>query len=183
VLTADALWGFVTEPAPLTVLAVTLVAVWPVARRIARRTGCRRSVAVLFVLWVGVVVALTLTPAEPAPGVPVTTPPHFLGQVDHPRLVWSLLTAPPWDAEQLANIALYLPVGLLAGLAWRRTVPATLIGMALTVAIETCQYSIIGRAGSITDIRNNTAGALLGALAAAAARWVRSRRRSAAPTR
>jgi glycopeptide antibiotics resistance protein len=180
-MTADALWGFVTGPAPLTVLAVTLIAVWPVARRIAGRTGCRRSVAVLFVLWVGVVVALTLTPAEPAPGVPVTVSPHFLAQVDHPRLVWSLLTAPPADAEQIANIALYLPVGALGRLAWRRMIPAALIGTALTVAIETCQYSIIGRAGSITDIRNNTAGAVLGALAAAAALWAWSRRRSSAP--
>lgn len=182
-LIADALWGFVTEPAPLTVLAVTLLAVWPAARRIARRTGCRPFVAALFVLSVGVVVALTLTPAEPPPGVPVTAPPHFLAQVDHPRLVWSLLTAPPSDAEQIANIALYLPVGLLARLVWRRTLPATLIGAALTVAIETCQYSIIGRAGSITDIRNNTVGALLGALAAAAVRWVGPRRRTSAPAR
>jgi glycopeptide antibiotics resistance protein len=41
--------------------------------------------------------------------------------------------------------------------------------MLLTLAIETCQYGIIGRAGSITDIRNNTMGAILGAVFAAAA--------------
>ena len=42
---------------------------------------------------------------------------------------------------------------------------ATLFGAALTVFVETCQYGIVGRAGSITDIRNNTLGALLGAIA------------------
>jgi glycopeptide antibiotics resistance protein len=136
-------------------------------------------VAALFVVAVGVVVALTLTPSEPAPGVPVVVPPHFLEQIGDPRLVWSLLTAAPADAEQVANIALYVPVGLLGRLVWRRVGPATLAGLALTVAIETCQYSIIGRAGSITDIRNNTAGALLGALAAAALARRRSLSRAA----
>jgi hypothetical protein len=174
VLSAGALWDFVTKPAPLAVLAIAAAVTWPAARVLARRTGCRRPVAALFVLAIGVVAALTLAPNEPVPGVPVALPPHFLTQVGDPGLVWSLMTAAPADAEQIANIALYVPVGLLGTLVWRRVWAGTLAGMALTVAIETCQYSIIGRAGSITDIRNNTAGALLGALTAAA--LVRARR-------
>jgi VanZ family protein len=51
--------------------------------------------------------------------------------------------------------------------------------MALTVFVETCQYGIVGRDGSITDIRNNAAGAILGALLAATA--VRFRRRRTRP--
>jgi glycopeptide antibiotics resistance protein len=180
-MTTEDLWGFVTGPAPLTVLAITLVVVWPAARWIGRRSGGRPVVAGLFLLWVGIVVALTLTPSKPVPGAPVTMPPHFLEQIGHPRLVLSLLTAAPSDAEQVANILLYVPVGFLARLVWRRTVPAALIGMALTIAIETCQYSIIGRAGSITDIRNNTAGAVIGALLGATvhggAQWWKSRSR------
>ncbi|MCA2213298.1 VanZ family protein [Jidongwangia harbinensis] len=175
-LTTEDLWGFVTGPAPLTVLAITLVVAWPAARWIAGRTGSRPLVAALFLLWVGIVVALTLTPSDPVP-----VPPHYLEQIGHPRLVLSLLTAAPSDAEQVANILLYVPVGFLARLVWRRTVPAALIGLVLTVAIETCQYSIIGRAGSITDIRNNTAGAVIGALLGATvhggAQWWRSRPR------
>jgi glycopeptide antibiotics resistance protein len=177
VLSAVGLWDFVTGPAPLTVLAVTAVATWPATRWIARRTGCRRPVAALFVATVGMVVALTLTPNDPVPGVPVPVPPHFLEQIGDTRLVWSLLTAAPADAEQVANIALYLPVGFLGRLVWRRVGPAALTGLALTAAIETCQFGIIGRAGSITDIRNNTAGALLGAVVAAVAAGLARRAR------
>lgn len=177
-MSAGGLWDFVTEPAPLAVLAVVALATWPAARTLARRTGCGRPVAALFVLAVGVVAALTLVPNQPVPGVPVAVPPHFLTQVGDPGLVWSLLTAAPADAEQVANIALYVPVGLLGALAWRRFWAGTLAGLALTVAIETCQYNIIGRAGSITDIRNNTAGAVLGALAAAVPALVRRAHRA-----
>jgi glycopeptide antibiotics resistance protein len=122
---------------------------------------------VLLVLVVGVVAALTLTPNPPAPGVVETLPAHFLTKLDEPREVWAKLTAAPSDGEQFANIALYVPVGLLGMLVWRSIIRGALFGAILTLIIETCQSGIVGRAGSITDIRNNTAGALLGALVAA----------------
>ncbi len=175
-MTAEGLWTFVSGPAALAVLLATAVLAWPAGVRIARRRGCSRLAAVLFVVAVGVIVGLTLTPSRPASGVVEALPPHYLTQIDDLRLVWATLTAAPSDAEQLANIALYLPVGLLGGFVWRGPARATLFGVALTVAIETCQYGIIGRAGSLTDIRNNALGALLGALVAFAARAVAGRR-------
>jgi VanZ family protein len=68
------------------------------------------------------------------------------------------------DPEQIANIALYVPVGLFGRFVWRSAIGAAAFGTALTVVIETCQYGIVGRDGSLTDIRNNAAGAILGAL-------------------
>ncbi len=168
-MTAEGLWAFVIGPAALAVFLATALAAWPIGVRIARRRGCPRSAAVLFVLSVGVIAGLTLTPNRPAPGVVELLPPHYLTQIGDLRQVWSQLTAAPSDNEQLANIALYVPVGLLGSFVWHGAARATLVGTALTVAIETCQYGIIGRAGSLTDIRNNAVGALLGAVLAAVA--------------
>jgi glycopeptide antibiotics resistance protein len=183
VLTAEALWEFVQGPAALAVLAATALLAWPAGVRIARRRRCPRAVAALFVAAVGVILALTLTPDRPAPGAVDVLPPHYLTRIGDPRLVWSALTAAPADTEQLANIALYVPVGLLGRLVWHGAARATLAGVALTVAVETCQYGIIGRAGSLTDIRNNTAGALLGAVVAAVAVGALARARPPAGAR
>jgi glycopeptide antibiotics resistance protein len=166
-MTVDGLWDFVAEPATLAVLLATALLAWPVGRRIAGRFRCPRAAAVLLVVAVGVVVALTLTPSRPAPGVVEVLPPHYLTEIGKPRLVWARLTGAPSDAEQVANIALYVPIGLLGVFVRRSALRATLFGLALTVVIETCQYGIIGRAGSLTDIRNNTAGVLVGAVVAA----------------
>jgi glycopeptide antibiotics resistance protein len=169
VLTSLGLWRIVAEPVTLAVLGATLLLAWPIGRRLAARYCCSKVVVVALVISVGVVFALTLTPSEPVAGVYTVLAPHYLWLLKNdPAALWAQFTSLPRDAEQLANIALYAPVGLLAGFAWRSTVRASLFGMALTIAIETCQYGIIGREGSLTDIRNNTAGAILGALAAAA---------------
>lgn len=166
-MTAQGLWAFITGPAAVGVFLATALLAWPVGVRIARGRRCSRAAAVLLVAAVGVIVALTLTPHRTAPGVAEVLPPHYLTQIGDVRLVWSRLTAAPSDDEQLANIALYLPVGMLGRLVWHGAGRATLAGTALTVVIETCQYGIIGRAGSLTDIRNNSLGALIGAVAAA----------------
>jgi glycopeptide antibiotics resistance protein len=173
--TAEGLWEFMIGPPALAVLAVTALVAWPVGRRLADRFRSRRAVAVLFVIAVGIVAALTLTPNFPEAGVPEPLPPHYLTQIDEPRVVWSALTAAPSDAEEIANVALYVPVGVLGWLLWRSVGWATLFGAMLTVVIETCQIGVIGRAGSLTDIRNNTAGAFLGAVFAAAVVWVMTR--------
>lgn len=166
-LTADELWNFITEPAALAVIAATLATAWPLGRRLSNRYQCSRAAAVLFVVAVGLILALTLTPNAPATGIPLPQPPHFVYQLGHPRLVWAMLITPPNDAEELANIAVYLPAGFLGRYVWSSVGRATGVGLALTVFVETCQYGVIGRAGSITDIRNNALGAFLGALLAA----------------
>ena len=164
-MNAVGLWGFLSAPAPFVVLgAVALIAV-PAGLKLAAWRKCSRVAAVLLVLMVGVIAALTLTPSQTPPEVGEVLPPHYLTQLDHPRAVWAQLIAPPADDEQQANIALYVPIGVFAALVFGTIPRATLFGAALTVFVETCQYGIAGRAGSITDIRNNTLGALLGAIA------------------
>jgi VanZ family protein len=134
-----------------------------VSTAVARRAGCPRPTAVLFVLAVGGVLALTLTPTRAS----AVEPPHFLTQLADPHFLWATSTTAPDDAEQLANIALYLPLGFLGFSVLHSGLRSAVFGAALTVLVETCQYGIVGRSGSLTDIRNNTAGALLGALVAA----------------
>jgi glycopeptide antibiotics resistance protein len=182
VLTTIGLWTFVAQPATLAVLGATLLLAWPISHRFADRYRCPRAAAVAFVITVGVVLALTVTPNEPENGILLPFPPHYLSLLmNDPAGLWAQFTLLPRDAEQVANIALYVPVGLLGVFVWRSTVRAALFGMVLTFAIETCQYAIIGRAGSLTDIRNNTAGAVLGALVATVAwhcvRWAAQTRR------
>lgn len=176
-LTWAGLWFFLIKPATLVALVATVLVAWPISESVARRARCPRQVAVLFVLAVGWVLALTLTPNEPPPGVAIVQPPHYLTQIGNGHLDWITLTAAPDDFEQWANIALYLPIGFLGYGVWRSAVRAALFGAALTVVVETCQYGIVGRSGSLTDIRNNTAGAVLGALLAAG--FSRRLRRSA----
>jgi glycopeptide antibiotics resistance protein len=172
------LWHFVLGRSALVVLLVTAVVAWPLSRLVADRFGRSRVATVLFLASVGVVMALTLTPNYPAPGEITVMPPHFLQYIGNRHMVWAALTSPPADSEQIANIALYVPVGLFGRFVWRSTIGAAAFGIALTVAIETCQYGIVGRDGSLTDIRNNAAGAVLGALIGAVAVRVAQRRRA-----
>ena len=154
-------------------LVVTFVVAWPVGRLIADRFGRPRLATALFVAAVGVVMALTLTPNYPDPG-DLPPPVHFLYYIGDLHHVWADLTSAPMDPEQIANIALYVPVGLFGRFVWRSAIAAAAFGTVLTVVIETCQLWIVGRDGSLTDIRNNAAGAILGALVGAvAARVIR----------
>jgi glycopeptide antibiotics resistance protein len=164
-LIAVGLWNFISAPVPLVIMIATVLFAVPGGRKLATWQRCSPVAAVLLILMVGVVAALTLTPNPPAPGVTEILPPHYLALLAHPRAVWAQLTAPPADGEQQANIALFVPIGVLAALVFGTIPRATLFGAALTVFVETCQYGIAGRAGSFTDIRNNTLGALLGAIA------------------
>ena len=182
-MSADGLWTFVTGPAAVAALVAAVLVAWPAGVRLARRCCCPVAAAVAYVLAAGVVLALTLTPSRPPAGVVEALPPHYLTQLGDPVVTWTTLTAAPADAEQWANVALYLPVGLLGHLVWHGATRAAVAGTALTVAVETCQYGIIGRAGSLTDIRNNAAGALIGAVVAAAVVAALSRARRPAAHR
>lgn len=66
----------------------------------------------------------------------------------------------------LGNVAMFVPVGLLAviGLGLRAGT-ATLLGMALSTSVEAAQY-LLGRVADIDDVLLNTTGTLVGALAA-----------------
>lgn len=77
-----------------------------------------------------------------------------------------MATLPPY--EIVGNMLLLAAVGALVPLRFRAlaSVPrATLVAMALSCAIETCQYVLpIGRVASVDDVILNTAGAAVAAL-------------------
>jgi len=97
------------------------------------------------------------------------------------------LGAPEWVnydfADFAANIAFFVPIGLVAALLlprrmWWLAIP---IGAALSAGLEAGQYLFLPeRFASVTDVVANTLGAILGALIGAAIRAARMRR-SASP--
>jgi hypothetical protein len=74
-----------------------------------------------------------------------------------------------------ANLLLYLPLGLLAGLRWPRS-PAwrlVLVAASLSLVIEVTQVLVLNRAGDISDVLMNASGAFVGVLIART--WQRAR--------
>src|ERR1051325_2403630 len=99
------------------------------------------------------IAALTLMPAAPFDAMPF----------DH----WCLLCGSEGTADFVANILLFVPLGLglgFAGVSWRR---ATVIAAAASTSIELAQYFIItGRFATLGDVVSNTIGGSLGAMMA-----------------
>lgn len=83
----------------------------------------------------------------------------------------------------VANIALYIPLGLFcvaaqdgARPAWRQVLWATAMGTVLCVCIEITQFFDTGRITTLTDLYPNVAGTLFGALLALPlTRWLDQR--------
>ena len=162
-MTSVGLLDFVSSPVVLLILGVAAALAWPIS---GRMHGPRLA-GVMFVVSIGIIVALTLTPGPQGPGT-LPPVPHFLERLNQPRALAGEFVSLPRDDEQVANIFLYLPIGFFGRFVWRKLVPTVLFGFALTAGIETMQIFVAGRAGSVTDIRNNTIGAIAGGLAAAA---------------
>ncbi|WP_374854732.1 VanZ family protein [Herbiconiux liangxiaofengii] len=73
------------------------------------------------------------------------------------------------QVEFSANVAMFVPLGLLLGvlLGPRRWGYAILIGFALSSTIELLQFALLpGRYGTVDDVIANTSGAVIGALLA-----------------
>lgn len=68
--------------------------------------------------------------------------------------------------EVLANVALFVPVGLLLPLAWPglRLWQVTLVGGLMSVMIETVQGLMPSRFPTLSDVIANTTGTFLGAV-------------------
>lgn len=65
--------------------------------------------------------------------------------------------------DTLANVAVFLPLGLILAAAGRRALPAIVIGAAVSASVEVAQYLVdVGRAADVNDLLTNTAGAALG---------------------
>lgn len=129
-------------------------------------------VYVVFVGWV------TLTPSSVAP-----TGSAFILRVlarlqRYEDLSWLTYTR----AEFLANIALFVPVGLflLLLVGTRFWWVAGFGAFVMTAAIETAQRTIPGRVPDERDILANTAGALAGIVVGLVLTFPASRRRAAA---
>jgi len=78
--------------------------------------------------------------------------------------------------EFLANIAMFVPIGVLVTLLSRRWWMAAVVGFALTCAIEFTQTFLPARFPDVQDIFANTLGAVLGCLAVTAVRRIRASR-------
>ncbi len=68
--------------------------------------------------------------------------------------------------EILANVALFVPIGLLLALAWPRlrVWQTVLVGALMSVLIETVQGVMPSRFPTLSDVIANTTGTLIGAL-------------------
>ncbi|HSO07811.1 MAG TPA: VanZ family protein [Pelomicrobium sp.] len=94
---------------------------------------------------------------------------------------WLRFVTAPWPrywtvADLAINALAYFPLGFLIGLSaprrwprWAVVALATLLGLLTSFAMETAQQAVPGRVASNLDLMSNGAGALAGALAAAAA--------------
>lgn len=125
-----------------------------------------RSTVVARVLLVGVLVVLAvvvLSPTSNAPDALLTLVREHLAALGAPA--WF---TDPVRAEQVANVAILLPVGVLGGLAlpqlsWQDWTAYAFVG---ALAVEAAQGLLLPqRQTSASDVVANTLGLLLGALA------------------
>lgn len=141
----------------------------------SRRVRQRRTLAVLFLLYIGMLALVVLWPS------PVDENSGGTLRVLLAKLHG--IGVPGWInygfVETLANVVMFIPFGLL-GAAWldrERTWLAAVVGMAASCTIEAVQATLLpNRFATIYDVTANSLGAALGCLAVYA--W---RTRSTAP--
>ena len=79
-------------------------------------------------------------------------------------------------ARFLANVALFVPLALIVGLATRRWWIGLLVGVATSAVSEFVQRSLPGRVPSVEDLVANTFGAAIGAIVVLAVQSTQRRR-------
>lgn len=128
-------------------------------------------------VYLGFVAWVTLTPLSSAPTASELVLRVLARLQGYEQLSWLTYGR----AEFLANIALFVPVGLflLLLVGTRFWWVAGLAAFVLTSAIETVQRSIPGRVTDERDILANTAGALVGILFGLVLTYPATRRRAA----
>ncbi|MCO7218438.1 VanZ family protein [Klenkia sp. PcliD-1-E] len=157
-------------------------------RRYGRLRGWPAAVSAAVGLYACGLVALTLFPLpEETPGACSRVATWQLVPLDSVQQAWAAgrgdgllgLLSTPSVLQVLLNVALFVPLGLLAR--WRfgvRPVRAVLLGLAVSVGVEVVQgtavfgaYACPYRVADVDDVLTNTLGAALGAaLAGPAAR-------------
>lgn len=140
--------------APLVV--VVLVLAWLASRPLARQLGCGRRAAGALLVAAAVPVAMTLSPSSDVPGY---------------ALRWCVTAVRPvsdWGrgGEELANMVMLAPLGLLAVVLLDRSHAALLLVVAAVFPflVEAVQYAApsLGRTCETTDVLLNLTGLLLG---------------------
>jgi VanZ family protein len=115
--------------------------------------------ALLLFLYAAFVCRLTL--ADPSAGQPVFDAAYYWGELlSGGRMGTARI-------EMLANVALFLPAGLLLAIVLRRPLVATGLLVVASVCIELAQqHWFPSRVPSLADVEHNGIGAALGALTA-----------------
>ncbi|WP_430593192.1 VanZ family protein [Humidisolicoccus flavus] len=117
----------------------------------------RRSLLALTGLSLLGVLALTLIPSGR-----ITANPKFCS--------FDVIVPSAIGIEPLANIALFIPLALFGGLAFRRPLLAGIAAILLSVCIEIAQGALpfLGRACDLQDLLTNAVGAIVGTVLALA---------------
>ncbi|NCB63877.1 MAG: VanZ family protein [Clostridia bacterium] len=171
----DTAWDFVLDML-LPMLAAAIIFFLTASSRKRRLAGAgqrsgkaREAVLFIFVLFCTGLAALTMTPPNffcslRDGSVPVLAAP-FSGGVN---LVPTVFNPNTWDGlwqlfMNLANIGMFLPLGLFPALLWDRPRwwRAVLVGGGSSLLVEAVQL-LIGRATDVDDLILNTLGALCG---------------------
>ena len=126
----------------------------------------RATVLISLGVWLLALLYMTLRPA---------------GSTERLNLVPDLGGAAFSAFDTLANVAVFVPLGLILVAARWRALPAIALGLAVSFAVEVLQLIVdVGRAADINDVITNTVGAALGWTIGWAIRA--GRRRTARPT-
>lgn len=65
--------------------------------------------------------------------------------------------------DTLANVAVFLPLGLILAAAGQKALPTVATGAAVSLGVEAAQFIVnVGRAADVNDLITNTLGAALG---------------------
>lgn len=136
------------------------------ARSVRQNRYVARVWGISTLVWLAIILWITLNPSQPTDGGWVRDALVFLGERGLPAWV-------TYDViEVAANVVLFVPFGLLLGLAYRgapRLLWPTVLGLALSLAIEFSQAAFLpARFPTVSDVAANAVGALIGAALAAA---------------
>ncbi|NQX06627.1 VanZ family protein [Rathayibacter sp. VKM Ac-2856] len=123
-----------------------------------------RILPVATLVYLGIVALITLTPAPYPAGQPSALVRGIIAFLaSTPVTSWFTFDV----AEFTANVLMFVPLGALlaAQLPPRRRLLAAVIGLGVSVAIETIQLlALPSRVADVRDLVSNGTGALLGAL-------------------
>ncbi|MFJ6653886.1 VanZ family protein [Microbacterium sp. NPDC091313] len=133
----------------------------------------RRGAALVLGVYAAVVVVVLLSPISPEVAV------AWLTALLRDDVGWSAVRQ-GW-VEFALNIALFVPLGLLVTMLFRRVWLGVVTALLLSVAAEAVQEFLPGRLASLRDVLANVVGAAIGAFIA----WIilrRLRGRAASPS-